>query len=415
MFHKALNVNRYFWLAVAAIWLACGLRPGLAAQLDLPRVHFAPAINPAGKQASLPTWTPWRKKQVLATLARLYKKAPGLIGHAALYRPITFVPGRGRRVAARALIKRHVIELTPWFFRAGQTSRLELLAHELTHLADSGFVLSASRGFIGLIEPRLTAARQELDRRRLTWYQALRGRVVSPLRRLGLPNAYAASAPYEALAELAGRALSGRFRPPPEIAGFLAGLARWPVRKSPALALWHDAQALRVAGAPVDEIIEMLSVAIWLDPDFGQARLLRAQLRLEAGRGDQARRDLIHMVFKARAEFQAAQARAMLAILAAHLGKPANALRHANDAIARDPAMWRFYLLRARLLLAAGKPKPAWADIRKARRFGRHHLTSRDRSFVRRVLLAVRGTRTRRIRRSRRRPPGRGKPRPSGG
>jgi len=337
-------------------------------------------------------WSNRRKIVVLKTMMALGKRAPGLIVRANHYRPVKFYYLAGRhRATARASVMGNSIEFTDAFFKKGPKGRLAILAHEISHLADSGYMISGSAVFTDLITPHIAKARKAHMRAKLTWYEAVsRGRH-GHARKAGLPGAYGAFNQEEALAEGLGRYLAGWYKPPLKLKMYFEGLINdEPVASNPALVAWHRAQDLLAAGVRSAELKSALREALDHHSGFTAAHLVR--LKLNALR--QQEEDLTQAVdlglASAYAPFLKSGFHETAALAFLIKGKAAKALDHANQAITYVPASALLYLLRARIHLALENPKSALSDYKTARRLGRFHFTKRDRSMRRQARRMLR-------------------------
>ena len=353
-------------------------------QVETLKAQFSQSL-PQGlaEGVNLKRWANRRKIVVLKTMVALGKRAPGLIARANHYRPIKFYYLAGRhRATARASAMGNSIEFTDSFFKKGPKGRLAILAHEISHLADSGYMISGSAVFTDLITPHIAKARKAFKRAKLTWYEAVSRRRHRQARKAGLPGAYGAFNQEEALAEGLGRYIAGWYKPPLKLKMFFEGLINdEPVASNPALAAWHRAQDLLAAGVRGVELESALQEALEHHSGLTAAHLVR--LKLNALREQEG--DLTQAVDLGLATTQAPFLKsgfhktAALAFLIK--GKAAKALDHVHQAIVYVPGSAPLYLLRARIYLALENPKSALGDYKEARRLGRFHFTKQDRNL----------------------------------
>ncbi len=136
--HVRLLICMIIWFGIQD--MRAQARPVKSEQVQALKAQFAQSL-PTGlaQGVKVKRWTNWRKIVVLKTMMVLAKRAPGLIARANHYRPIKFYSLAGRhRATARASVMGNSIEFTNAFFKKGPKGRLAVLAHEISHLADSG-------------------------------------------------------------------------------------------------------------------------------------------------------------------------------------------------------------------------------------------------------------------------------------
>lgn len=183
---------------------------------------------------------------------------------------------------ARAIPKDHAIIFSDTFF-AQATLQPRVVAHELTHLADSFRIMADSREWRSLVEPRIARLLRQMGDKGKGLEQLRRAILLSDQRALalahdeGLPSLQAGLNLDEALAEyLAHQILGDPARTPDEIRRFLQlHLLSRPFTPDPASRFLHQGLAALEEGN-LDDAIRSFDQAVLARPDLSISYEFRA-------------------------------------------------------------------------------------------------------------------------------------------
>ncbi len=232
-------------------------------------------------------WTPNERAVIQSQLAKIYRRAPGLLirgageGTISLYRAHinTYAKGGPRLVV---LSKDH--------FTYPDYS-IRVLFHEMVHTADAYNRLSGSEAFKAIFVPKIKQARALLAQEGLTPASAAalpldarRQKIERAVRRqTGLPSAYAARNLAECLAETISFWLTPEYRytPPASAIDLLTPFISANSVPNPLDADYRQALVLAYAGKS-DAAAAKLTQIIARDPQFYQAFSTRGYIHLKA-------------------------------------------------------------------------------------------------------------------------------------
>ncbi len=168
---------------------------------------------------SVKPWKESEKKAFLWRLSVIEKEAPGLIERAVAYRPVQVYRAQSKKgLPAFAVITSHSLIVSDdllFPLKAKKSSGWAdgILAHEITHLAESNNRLSDSPAWVGLVAPRIERALKRFEKGGPSLSKEKRTAIA---KEEGLPSLYATTGAGEALADYVARIVTDKGYPVPK-------------------------------------------------------------------------------------------------------------------------------------------------------------------------------------------------------
>ncbi len=157
---------------------------------------------------------------------------------------------------------------------------VNVVAHELTHVADAEHKIARSEEFRLLVEPRIKKLRELMNENGISDLASKEANERLDIAdQCGLPNAYSAETIQETLAELARNIVIGKdAKLPPELKHFVSkNLINATLAPDPSIPLHRDGKIARLRG-DIEVAYEKLNGAVKADPEFAEAYIERGLL-----------------------------------------------------------------------------------------------------------------------------------------
>ncbi|MBI2296795.1 MAG: tetratricopeptide repeat protein [Betaproteobacteria bacterium] len=234
---------------------------------------------------------PWRqdeKEAVLKLSELIQQRARGLMERATAYRLILLYRTEkieSAHAAAEANPYEHSIYFADAAFRVWPGPAL---VHEVAHLADSDWKISASKAWVNMVGPLMKRVREIVKEKGMTLREAGKARLYDIALKEGLPTLQASLNAEEAFADYMAAMVFPlpQWLPPGHIAAFLETKAlSTPFKPDESTKYYHlglslftfkEGNLIISEGGKLDEAIDAFTRAIKLDPEFGNAYYYRA-------------------------------------------------------------------------------------------------------------------------------------------
>lgn len=288
-----------FALALAALAILCLTGTAHAAG-PLDKFVFIDARQPSAEAPLVvKPWTDQERATVKGMLETIQKSSPGLIQRAIAYRPVRVY--RTERLGldetiAGVIRPDHAIIVTDRFFKAPATpgaisiqDPYFMLVRDVAHLADAANKASATKEWVDLVKPMIDKVRAAAAQKQERLGDLVAKGNDAPAREAGLPTAFAAYSPSEALAEFAAALVVKKdyAMPAPVKAYVEKRVLSASFTADESSRRFHEALSA-FENAKIDDALKLYDQAIKLDPNFREAYLNRGLIYKYKGEWDKA-------------------------------------------------------------------------------------------------------------------------------